>query len=65
MTSYEKEQMANKERTIFLMYCEIQDLKNALRQKDVETLAAIEERYGDTCGETQKILENYRATQVS
>lgn len=30
-----------------------------------QALAAIEERYGDTCGETQKILENFRATQVS
>ena len=64
MTNYEKELMESKERTIRLMYCEIQDLKNALRQKDVEALAAIEERYGDTCGETQKILENFRATQV-
>ena len=65
MTNYEKELMDSKERTIRLMYCEIQDLKNALRQKDVEALAAIEERYGDTCGETQKFLENFRATQVS
>lgn len=65
MTNYEMELMESKERTIFSMYCEIQDLKNALRQKDVEALAAIEERYGDTCGETQKILDNFRATQAN